>query len=139
MPSVFLLMKRGDQLLCIRRAGTGYSDGLYSLPAGHLDGGESAVAAVIREAKEEVGVDVDIADVRLAHTSHRVAEEGDHERLDMYFVTTKWRGEPKNMEPHKCDQVKWFDLGKLPENMVSTVRQAILHISEDIIYSDDGF
>ncbi len=54
--TVHLLFFRGNQILLARRLNTGYRDGEYSVPAGHLDGNETVIAAGIREAKEEIGV-----------------------------------------------------------------------------------
>jgi 8-oxo-dGTP pyrophosphatase MutT (NUDIX family) len=39
----------------MKRAGTGFGDGAYSLPCGHMDGGETAAQAAQREAAEELG------------------------------------------------------------------------------------
>ena len=72
--AVYLIFRDGDKVLLLKRANTGYRDGYYSLPSGHLNGGEPAIRAAIREAKEEVGVDIDLKDLRLVHTSHRYSE-----------------------------------------------------------------
>ena len=41
--------------------------------------------------------------------------------MDLFYqigvLVKKYRGEPKNMEPHKCDELKFFDLDNLPENL----------------------
>ncbi len=139
IPAVYILLRRADTVLCIRRANTGYQDGHYGLPAGHLDGGEPAIVAMVREAKEEVDVTVRTTDLRLVHVMHRVAEEGTHERMDLYFETTKWTGEPRNMEPHKCDDLQWYSIDNLPKKMVPVVRSALKHIAKGEPYSDYGF
>ena len=55
--TVHLLFFREDQVLLLRRFNTGYADGQYSVPAGHLDGGESVMDAAAA-AHRETGVPI---------------------------------------------------------------------------------
>jgi len=126
IPAVYVIFRDGEKVLLLRRANTGYHDGEYSLPAGHVDGGEPAIQAACREAREEVGVTINSEDLLLVHTMHRVSNEPElHERLDLYFETVRWDGDTQNAEPDKCDELRWMDLRKLPENVVPEVRQAL--------------
>ena len=59
--TVHLFFIRENDILIARRRNTGYRDGEYSIPAGHLDGDETVVSAGIREAREEVGVELEAA------------------------------------------------------------------------------
>ena len=121
------------------RARTGYADGNYSLPAGHLDGGEPAVHAAVREAKEEVDVIVDPARLRLVHVQHRVSEGDDSERLHLFFEVPAWQGQFANNEPHKCQELRWFASHELPPNLAPEVRLALDKIAAGHAYSDLGF
>jgi ADP-ribose pyrophosphatase YjhB (NUDIX family) len=112
----------GDKILLLRRFNTGYEDGKYSVPAGHLDGGEEITSAAIREAKEECGIEISPDDLQVVQVMHR--KSGD-ERIDFFLTATKWTGEIVNAEPHKCDELKWVHLDQLPANMIPYVRQAI--------------
>ncbi|QQS18886.1 NUDIX domain-containing protein [Candidatus Saccharibacteria bacterium] len=56
--AAFMLIKRGDKYLFVRRAHTDWMNGYYGLPSGKVEPGEGFFAAAIREAKEEVGVTV---------------------------------------------------------------------------------
>lgn len=139
IPAVYILFRRGDELLFILRARTGYANGNYSLPAGHVDGGESAAAAAAREAMEEVGVKIDPTTLRLVHAQHRVSVEGDSERINLFFEAPTWEGEFVNAEPHKCLELRWFKQDDLPENTAPEVKLMFERLAAGHAYSDLGF
>lgn len=139
VPAVYIILERDTQILLLRRFNTGYEDGSYTMPAGHLDGGESARVAAAREAMEEVGVTVDPKELELVHVMHYLAIEGDHERVSFFFRAKKFSGEPKNMEPQKADDLGWFNPDTLPEKMVWEVRQALDCINQGVVYSEQNF
>ena len=120
--TVHLFFLRANEILLSRRFNTGYRDGEYSVPAGHLDGGESVIEAGCREALEEVGVGLQPGDLVFTGVMHRIEDE---ERVDFFFAVRAWPTEPYNSEPEKCDDLRWFDIEALPENTVPYVRQAI--------------
>ena len=120
--AVHLIFVRGNRVLLLRRANTGYEDGKYSVPAGHLDGGETVTNAAIREAREETGLELRADDVEHALVMHRHEHE---ERIDFFVAVRHWAGEPTNCEPEKCDELSWRALDALPPNMVAYVRRGI--------------
>jgi ADP-ribose pyrophosphatase YjhB (NUDIX family) len=120
--TVHLFFTRGKQILLSRRFNTGYRDGEYSVPAGHLDGDETVVVAAAREAREEIGVQIEADDIVFSSVMHR--KEGD-ERVDFFVHVLAWHGEPTNKEPDKCDELRWVDLNSLPANTIPYVRRAI--------------
>jgi 8-oxo-dGTP diphosphatase len=123
LPSaVHLFLIRDSQVLLSRRFNTGYEDGKYSVVAGHLNGDEEVKAAMIREAREEVGVEISPLDLQVVGVMHRKSND---ERIDFFLATTSWSGEITNREPGKCDQLAWFDMDELPENVIPYVRRAL--------------
>jgi 8-oxo-dGTP diphosphatase len=123
--NVFLI--RDNKVFLIRRFNTGFGDGLYSVPAGHVDVGELIPDAAAREAMEEAGVTVDPASLQYAHIVHmRILNQSRPNRMQCFFVAHTWEGEPSNVEPEKCDHADWFPIDALPENMVGYTRQAIM-------------
>ena len=124
------------QVLLLRRFNTGYEDGNYSVPAGHLDGDEPATHAMARETHEETGLVVAPATLQLVHLMHRRAEA---ERLDLFFAPTAWAGTPAVHEPDKCDELRWCPVGQLPPNVVGYVRTALGRIREGVSYSEYGW
>jgi 8-oxo-dGTP diphosphatase len=117
--SVHIILMRDNKILLGQRQNTGYSDGLYHLPAGHLDPDETFVDATLRETKEELGIDLSPQDIDLVYVIHH------HERVGLFFMTENPQQEPQNMEPDKCSRLDWFELNKLPENMVAYAKHAI--------------
>jgi len=134
IPSVYLVLIKDNKILLSRRYNTGYFDGNYSFPAGHLDGNETLKQAMVREAKEEIDIVLDPVDLELVHTMNRRIPN--NERVDFFFTTRKWQGEPKIMEPEKCDDLRWFKLDNLPSNIIPYIKQAINSFLKNIIYSE---
>jgi 8-oxo-dGTP pyrophosphatase MutT (NUDIX family) len=134
--TVHLFFFRGDQVLLIRRFNTGYADGQYSVPAGHLDGGETVIAAAAREALEEVGVRIDPQDIEFSSVMHRL--NGD-ERVDFFLKIGDWAGEPVNAEPDKCDEIRWVDINDLPANTIPYIRQALRNHFQGTRFDEFGW
>jgi 8-oxo-dGTP pyrophosphatase MutT (NUDIX family) len=135
--AVYLVLIKDNQVLLARRYKTGWEDGKYSMVAGHLDGAESVSTALAREVIEECGISIDPPEIRIIHTMHR--NSGDFEYIDFFGTTDKWQGEPKILEPDKCDDLQWFSLDRLPGNLLPHVRHALDCIKNGIIFSEFGW
>jgi 8-oxo-dGTP diphosphatase len=135
--AVYILFVKDHKVLMLRRFNTGYQDGLYSFPAGHVDGNETLRAAAAREAKEEVGATIKVEDLEFKLVMHRQA--GDREYIDFAFLAKKWEGELENKEPEKCDDVSWFSLDEIPEKTIPYVKEVIRCYREGIAYAEFGF
>ena len=120
--TVHLFFFRENQVLLLRRFNTGFRDGEYSVPAGHMDGGETVMQAAVREAQEETGIHLEEKDLTFSTVMHRIEDD---ERVDFFLLVHKWQGEPFNAEPDKCDDLRWAEIDGLPENTVPYVRQAL--------------
>ena len=124
--AVYGVLLDADHMLLLRRDGSGYHDGELSLPAGHLDGGEDAVAGLIRELREELTIDVDRDACRLALVIHRAPESpNDHEYLDLVFAVSRWTGTPSVGEPDKCSGLVWTDPNHLPTDTIDYIATAL--------------
>jgi len=134
--TVHLLFFRGDQVLLLRRFNTGYGDGQYSVPAGHLDGDETVIAAAAREGLEETGVRIEAGDIAFSSVVHR--KDGE-ERVDFFVHIREWQGEPANTEPDKCDDLRWVSLEQLPDNVIPYVRKAIQNHRDGIRFYEFGW
>jgi len=135
--SSYLFLIKDDEILLQRRFQTGFEDGNYGVPAGHLDGGETAREGGAREILEEIGVVINPLDMKVVHVMHRKATND--ERIDFFMVATNYTGEIENMEPNKCDDLQFFPLNSLPENIVDYVKVAIENYRKGIQYSEYGW
>jgi 8-oxo-dGTP diphosphatase len=110
-----------ERVLLQLRAGTGYMDGHWAVSAaGHVEPGESAAEAAVREAAEEIGVGIARADLVPLCSIHRTAgrTERGTERVDFFFQCRRWSGEPRRREAHRAAALGWFALGALPRPVV---------------------
>ena len=134
--SIYLILIRDNKVFLLRRQNTGYEDGKYSLPAGHLEDNESITKGLQREVKEEIGVHIDQKDMKLVHTMHRKEKDI---RVDFFFSAKRYKGTPENAEPEKCDDLGWFPLERLPRNTIAYIRKAIQKSLDKVIFSEIGF
>lgn len=133
--AVHLILFKDSEILLLRRFNTGWMDGYYSVIAGHVDDGETIAQAMIREAKEEGGLDILESDLKIIHAIHRINASGT-EYIDYFLTTEVWSGEPKIMEPDKCDELAWYPLDNLPENTIPYIRSAIEKIRAGVAFSE---
>ena len=138
IPAVHLFLVRGQEILLSRRFNTGWEDGNYSVPCGHVEENETVTAALIREVHEEIGSIISPADLRFVHVMHRNGG-AENTRVDFFFAAERWGGEPRNMEPRKCDDLKWCPLDALPENTIPYIRSALDHYRRGVFYSEFGW
>lgn len=134
--AVHLFLIRDNKVLLLRRYNTGYEDGNYSVIAGHIDGNETYYDAMIREAKEEAGITIKLEDLKAVQVMHRKKED---ERIDFFFICNRWSGEVVNMEPNKCDKLRWFDLDNLPVNIIPYIKAGIKNYLNKVEFSHYGW
>lgn len=133
---VHLILCRSGSVLFGLRRNTGFEDGAWHLPSGHLEADESVVDALIREADEEIGVMIAPEDVRFSHVMHNSSSNG---RVAFFFTVTTWQGEPVNREPEKCGALEWFALDGLPDRMIDYCRVAMRDVRESVPFSIYGW
>lgn len=134
--AVYGIIVKDHKILMVLRKNTGWNDGNYGLPAGHLEKNETLKEAVIREVKEEVGLDIEESNLSFYHVMHRNEKSDNSEYIDFFFKVEYWETEPKNNEPDKSEKIEWFDLDSLPENIVPNVKAAIQYYRNKLIISE---
>ena len=133
---VFLLLKQNERLYLQLRKNCSF-EGMYGAIGGHVDGGETIVNAVIREAKEEVGIEICDKDLHLATICHSNA--GGKEYMQFFFTCDNWIGTLENKELDKCERIDLYDMKNLPSNIVPYLKTAIDKINLGEIFFEDGF
>lgn len=114
------------EVLLAKRQNTGYMDGKWDFAgSGHVDEGETATEALIREAKEELGITIKQQAVRFAYLLHRLGKQGRRTYYDISFFVEEYSGQPYIAEPEKCSGLEWFDTEQLPEEMIP-IRKELL-------------
>ncbi|MEN9558178.1 MAG: hypothetical protein RL141_547 [Candidatus Parcubacteria bacterium] len=101
-PAVFIFLEREGRVLFFRRL-HGWYEGLFDVPAGHLEAGETFQDAACRELREETGISVFSTDLELVH----LLEYPDRGYLYVFFRVTRWVGDPRIMEPAKHADLTW--------------------------------
>lgn len=134
---VHLILTDNEKILLQRRFNTGYEDGNYSIIAGHVDGNESVVRAIQREAFEEAGIKIKEEDLEIVHVMHK--KEPNRESIDYFFIAKKYDGKITIMEKDKCDELKFYNLNDLPENMIPYVRKGIEYYLDNKQFSTYGW
>jgi len=120
---VLIVNDDGDVLLMKRGRDVRNESGWWSKPGGGVKFGETAIEAMKREMKEELDIEIEITGY-LPHTDHIIESENQH-WASFNFIAYITKGEPKNMEPEKCDAIKWFALDKLPKKITQTTSEPI--------------
>ena len=142
LSAVMLLLTRKkdahEEILFQKGQNTGYCDGFYDLSAsGHVDANESMKHAMCREAKEELGIDINEEDLEFICMIHKNSNGCVY--YNGYFKANKWIGEPIVNEPTKNGELKWFDINNLPSNIVDDRVIAIENYKNNIKYSEYGW
>jgi 8-oxo-dGTP pyrophosphatase MutT (NUDIX family) len=136
VPAAYVFLRRGDgggQVLLQLRQGTGFMDGHWAAAAaGHVEAGESVFDAAVREAREELGIGIDPANLVPLCALHRTAAPHGpvDERVDFFFECRDWTGEPATQEPDRSADLRWFDLAALPDPVVPHELQVLTGVRD---------
>ena len=122
--AVHIILINDNKILLQKRKGSKLCPGYYALPAGHIDEGETQYDALVREAKEELGIEINTNDiinnyVVLRRNFFEIDGKTLEPYIDYYFEIKKYNGVPKIIEEDKCDELIWADVNNLPEPFIN--------------------
>lgn len=138
--AVMVLLRKGNKVLLQKRINTGYMDGYWDFSAtGHVEFKESFTEAGVRETLEEIGVRVQKDNFIPMTMMHKFTEESELTYVNSFFFVDEYEGNPKIMEPGKCEALRWFDLDGLPENMIPDRILALELYHQGVFYKEIGW
>lgn len=140
--AVFLIIMKNEKnkakILLQKRQNTGYMDNMWDLCAsGHIESGESAKNAIIREANEEIGIKILKDNLEFAGFYYNNIQGKTY--CYIYFVADKYENTPRINEKDKCSALEWFDIENLPSNMIADRKTSVLNYLNNEYFGEIGW
>ena len=128
--------KGEKEILLQLRQNTGYMDNMYDFAcSGHVEKNESYTQALVREAKEEIGISIKEDDLVFLAVNHHY--QADH--VQLFFTPKAYKGTPTVCEPDECGGLLWANIEALPDNTIPYVKNVIRCIQLGIQFDDGEF
>ena len=102
------IVRNGAVLLCHRHPDREWYPNVWDVPGGHVDEGESPMDALVRELREELGIEIDRSRA-VSVLRHSPKKDLDIET----WAVAGWSGELFNAEPAEHDAIRWFTVPEL--------------------------
>ena len=131
---VDLLLEReqeGQQQILLFWAG--YLGNVYDLPGGHVEKNEDIYMAAVREATEELGIQISKENLELVHIYHRFKKDS----MRFVFKVKKYDGKIINKEPQNHEKMEWHNINELPKELFPVIKKVIVNIEKGIFYDSD--
>ena len=126
--------KKWEILFAKRWKKANWFNNRFQIPAWHIDGNEKISEALIREMKEELGIN--IIKYNLIHTVYRIFEDW-REYIDFYFEIINYNWKIIIWEPDKCSELIYKDINNLDSiNLLKHDEVALKNIKNNINFSE---
>ncbi len=103
------LIRKGDQVLLGQRPVGQSLPGQWEFPGGKIESGETPEQALRRELQEELSIDAEVGELKLAST-HSFGDTG---ILILFYEVKFWKGEPRALHHTELKWVHPTDLAML--------------------------
>ncbi|GMR69894.1 hypothetical protein NUITMVRA1_05700 [Aerococcus viridans] len=141
---ILILTRKLDgqkQVLLQHRGQTEMLANKWDCISGHVEAQETVRQAMVREAYEELGIQIQVDDLTFVGLTHlRLDDETTY--YNIYLTADRFMGTPQIMETDKHDDLKWVnltDLQAMAEAIVKNRYEAIQHLGQPPFYSEEGF
>ena len=114
-----VVIKDNKEVLLVRKIGKNY----WERPGGKVDFGEYSRESLIRELKEETGVEIKI--LYLQGIEEEILSEGNKHWVAFNYVAEYIGGKAERKEPEAHQEVGWFFLNELPDKISQQTKKAI--------------
>ena len=122
-PAVNVLIIKDDRILMSRRANTGWLDGHLCLPGGHVEKDETPTQTMVREMREELGVEVGEDELEFVCVVYSTSSPVVYSSYEFRLMNTDYVF--INTEPEKCSELVWVSIDALPEETIDRFRSVI--------------
>jgi len=129
--AVFVILERDGKVFFLRRHNTGWADGKLTVPAGHVDEGQTVRQAAVVEAREEATIEIDEKDLEFVHVDYLKDQY-----TNFYFKAKSWTGKPKLGEPHAASEAIWISKDSLPDDLIPQLKRVFSHLKEGSCFSE---
>jgi mutator protein MutT len=118
-PAVGVILEKNNRIVLVRRRYEPQA-GLWTLPAGFMEYGESPEQTAVREVREETGLTVEVSSL---HGAYRGGSESGARVLLLVYLAQIRAGRLRAGDD--ASEVGWFEFGAFPELAFTSHRRAL--------------
>ena len=130
-PTGLAIIRDGRRVLVIQRAHEPRA-GQWAIPGGFCDGWESPAQAAVREAREELGVEVELTDFVGMYIGGYEFQDEILPVLDCFWLARIAAGEIRP-DPHEVRAFQWANFGNTPPMAFETMESALADVARKIV------
>lgn len=116
-----IINHQGKFLITLRGLKAKNESGKWEIPGGGVEFGETMVNAIVREMKEEHGIEIKVK--ALLHVADHIIPDEKQHWISPTFICEIAKGEPVIKEPLKCAEIRWVSLVEAERLPLSIVTQ----------------